>query len=75
MDINAFYEEIAVQEQIDKATKQLKGDLAKFGGHTAECDSLKIYYMAWKGEGQEQVLRQPAPQCNCGYTEAKERWE
>jgi len=37
----------------------LKADLAKFGGHTAECIAREWH----KAE------------CDCGYAEAKERWE
>jgi len=44
---------------------ELKADLAKYGGHTAECG----YYRAIKGSVYPDV------ECDCGYDKSKERWE
>lgn len=41
---------------------QLKADLAKYGGHTAECGLSQWYKPIDK------------PKCDCGFAEAQERW-
>jgi len=66
------YDSLSDVDQLQEQNTQLKADLAKFGGHTAECDSLKIYVMGWKGEyGEEQMMRDPAPVCDCGWAEVE----
>lgn len=76
VSVNADNLEKIMATAVHKKNEQLKIYLNKFGGHTAECDSLKIYVMGWKGEyGEKQIMRDPAPKCDCGYKETKERWE
>jgi len=55
--------------QKDKEITQLKADLAKFGGHTAECTQRRT--LSRIGVGGMDVI----PECDCGYEQAKERWK
>jgi len=53
---------------------EIKADLAKFGGHTAGCAYTKFVELIV----QDDYARTPpgmSDKCNCGYAEAKERWE
>jgi len=54
---------------LENQLEEAKADLAKFGGHTAECASQKPFpiFTLWPTS-----WRVPE-KCNCGYAEAQER--
>jgi len=56
------------QERINLEAEitELKADLAKFAGHTAGCASRNLYNHPQLGRRDD---------CDCGLTEAQERWE
>ena len=60
---------LAVQEN-----KDLKIDFNKFGGHTADCAAIE----PWSGQERPKGFPgsiHPDVECDCGYQQAKERWE
>ena len=63
VSVNADKLEQMLSAVVHKENEQLKADLAKFGGHTSKCRS---HFNDEDGYALE---------CDCGFVEAKERWE
>ena len=69
MALDAILNQAKVLGEARDEITQLKADLAKYGGHTADCKHEHPVGVII--EGKQRVVFE----CNCGFNEAKERWE